>query len=628
MTDARVRIAVAIVSYGKVEDVRRCLAALAEAAPAPEFDVFVCENAGTEAFAALCTDLTAQSGVCQEISDFESEPEIAPSERLLEIKALSFRKRPTRVWIARAAHNLGYAGAINALIARLPSSSTWDGVWILNPDTCPDPRALAELVDRAADGNFGMVGSTIVDINDVDRVVCRGGLHLHVSTGRGIAIGCNTSRNNAEEVAAVEARMDCVSGASLFVKMEVIRRLGPMDERFFLYMEDVDWGVRAKTIGVKLGWAENSIVRHVGGSTLGTSSYKGNVRSWISIYLMNRNRLTFTRKIYPNLFFLTAAVSILHALRYLTTGNWTDTKTAFAGWIAGVRGEIGPPDQMVREGRAQARPQTPRTRFRTVKLLVSCAYFLLIAAWDRGCTLLGFAPKPRLTILYYHTVHSDFVFEFRRQMAALARWTNVVRADFRGTLPEGRKNVAITFDDALTSVFRNALPTLRRYAFPSTIFVPAGLMGRVPNWDSDDPSYAYEEAIMTAAQLKNLAQDGVTVGSHSMTHANLAAIPEAAAEHEIRNSRAELEQLLGRKVDLFSAPYGAINGTVIAKCETAGYQFIYTILPDENDTNAPGALRGRVRVDPWDSPLEFYLKSHGAYCWFAVLKAMTRALRC
>ena len=68
----------------------------------------------------------------------------------------------------------------------------------------------------------------------------------------------------------VERRMDSPTGPSMYVTRDCIKRIGLMDDSFFLYWEEVDWGVRAKA-ACGIGYAHRSVVPHISGSTTGTS---------------------------------------------------------------------------------------------------------------------------------------------------------------------------------------------------------------------------------------------------------------------------------------------------------------------------------------------------------------------
>ena len=92
---------------------------------------------------------------------------------------------------------------------------------------------------------------------------------------------------------AVEAKLDVVSGASMFVSREYIELVGVMDEDFFVYYEDVEWSLRRGAF--RLGYAHDSIVRHIAGSTSGSGGVRPK-RSRFNLYLSERNRVLVARK--------------------------------------------------------------------------------------------------------------------------------------------------------------------------------------------------------------------------------------------------------------------------------------------------------------------------------------------
>ena len=626
MTCHHGRSAVLIIAYKNAMDVYSCLAALSKATSDPAFDVFICENGGEFAYEALNLALSGPNSPCRRgLGEARPPFDIQSSEVMPQVQGFHLLGRQTAVWLFRAAHNLGYAGAVNALIDRLKLAPDWSGVWILNPDTIPHPRALAELVERASVGDKGMVGSTLVAEGDERRIRCRGGHRWNPLMGRATTLGFNDHLENAVDVDSIEAELDCVSGASMFVTRACLERIGPMDERFFLYYEDFDWGIRARHLG--LGYAAASVVTHKGGTTIGSSSVRRGKRSWLAIYLENRNRLHFTRKHYPSWLPFTVILAFFHALRYLLAGSWTDFKVALEGSAKGLNGEIGPPTGPSAKGLAPAWPKLTRpARWRT-KLAISAVFWVLLALISLVRGALGLPRKGRFTILYYHGVQSDFRVEFSRQMEVLARSTNVVSVDFRGNLATNRSNVAISFDDAFVSVLRTAIPELSARSLPFTIFVPVGALGAVPSWEVENPGSTFGELVMTRAQLAVLPRALATLGSHSMSHPFLSTLSPRDLRAELEGSRAQLRAVTGLPVRLIAPPYGDLDSRVLAACAEAGYDFVYSTVPENVDASAPKMLRGRVRVDPWDGPIEFFLKFNGAYAWLPLFSGALKFVR-
>jgi N-acetylglucosaminyl-diphospho-decaprenol L-rhamnosyltransferase len=217
----------------------------------------------------------------------------------------------------------------------------WKGAWILNPDTEPEAGALAALVGRAELGGKGMVGSTILEAGSDDVVRFRGGLHWQRFAARSIAIGLHESIGAPFDLCAVENAMDGPSGASMYVTRKCLDQVGLMDESYFLFFEDLDWGVRAKKLG--LGYASTSIVAHQRGTTTGSAGGLA-AMSKLAVYLQHRNGIHFVRRHFPWSLPVRIAVSILHAFRFLihrAPGNFLAT---LEGVLAGLKGETGQPD--------------------------------------------------------------------------------------------------------------------------------------------------------------------------------------------------------------------------------------------------------------------------------------------
>ena len=118
-----------------------------------------------------------------------------------------------------------------------------------------------------------------------------------------------------------------------------------MDEAYFLYFEDFDWGIRAKK-ACGLGYAYDSVVPHRGGTTIGSAS-KRRLRSELAVYLDFRNRLLFVRRQYPGWYPWTVLMALARTSEFLAVGATKNFRAALAGWSAGVRGETGRPDRLL-----------------------------------------------------------------------------------------------------------------------------------------------------------------------------------------------------------------------------------------------------------------------------------------
>lgn len=335
--DAR-RVAILIIGFRNPSDLQSCVSALARSSNDPPFDVFVCENGGRNAFIRLCQSLTAPDGPCVAAGGPPSAS--FTSARLVEVQCFTMKSRDARVLIGLAQWNLGYAGGVNALIETALSMPDYRSVWVLNPDAQPEPNALKAMVDHARAANKGMVGSTIVSSETRDLVYCRAGHRWRKWRTSLALIGLGESTIAPTEAAAVEAELDSIAGASMYVTRECIEKIGVMDERFFLYYEDADWSIRAKTQG--LGYASNSVVPHSGGTTIGSARLRAE-RSRLSVYLESRNHLHFVRMHWTSYLPLAMVAGVLDALLFLFVGSPRNAKAAIDGVLAGIKGETGQP---------------------------------------------------------------------------------------------------------------------------------------------------------------------------------------------------------------------------------------------------------------------------------------------
>ncbi len=113
--------------------------------------------------------------------------------------------------------------------------------------------------------------------------------------------------------------------------------------------------------------------------------------------------------------------------------------------------------------------------------------------------------------------------------------------------------VVLTFDDGYEDFAVEAYDELAARRWKCTVFVPAGKIGSVNNWER---SGRRRLQLMNARTIAQLARAGVEFGAHGMTHCDLTALPAAAARDEIARARHVLEDTTGGSVTSFAPPYG------------------------------------------------------------------------
>lgn len=230
----------------------------------------------------------------------------------------------------------------------------------------------------------------------------------------------------------------------------------------------------------------------------------------------------------------------------------------------------------------------------------------------------------RVAILMYHGVEpisvgsrfcctqTAFIAQMRwlRQSGVpiVALNTVVQAAQGVGHVPDGA--VAVTFDDGYAGFYHYALPVLRDEGIPATLFAVAGKPG---GWNDWMPESAERRPLMNEDQLRQLPEWGITVGSHSLTHARLPELNDETLVRELGESRARLADVLGRAVDLLAYPYGLHDDRVMAFAREAGYIGAGSTRSGFNaDGVDPLALR-RIDIYGTDSLRDFRCKlSFGA----------------
>src|ERR1700676_179025 len=259
---------------------------------------------------------------------------------------------------------------------------------------------------------------------------------------------------------------------------------------------------------------------------------------------------------------------------------------------------------------------------RIVKLTISFFVYLWTEAGAILPRLFGIPVSGRCVVLYYHSVPPEQRVQFAQQLDQILKHARPVDATQRIVPGLGELLAAVTFDDAFENFVEQALPELQKKGIPSLVFVISGALGKAFG-PTGNP-----EKVMSAIQMDALPRTLVSIGSHTATHPFLPELDEASVRRELRESKKQLEELLGREVFTFSFPFGGFTPQLVELCREAGYTRIFTTLPVYGFEQGPDEVAvGRVRVDPTDWKLEFFLKLHGAYRWLPVAIRLKSKLR-
>lgn len=186
-------------------------------------------------------------------------------------------------WVLVEQPNTGFSGGCNAGVAKAREIGA-DVDLLLNPDAVITLDVLQAMLTEAREHPNALIGVRITTSD--------GGPQYRGST-------INLTNGHIKTGWATPEQADLrnwITGAALACTVDAYERCGGMDDDYFLYWEDVDFGVRAHEAGVELRLRTDLIVLHdEGGTQQHTSRAKSN-----TYYRYNaRNRLVFGRKHVP-----------------------------------------------------------------------------------------------------------------------------------------------------------------------------------------------------------------------------------------------------------------------------------------------------------------------------------------
>jgi peptidoglycan/xylan/chitin deacetylase (PgdA/CDA1 family) len=167
-------------------------------------------------------------------------------------------------------------------------------------------------------------------------------------------------------------------------------------------------------------------------------------------------------------------------------------------------------------------------------------------------------------VLMYHDVRHEAVISYDVSLSTFAAHLNVILEQKHAAKPDIGP-VELSFDDGLASHHELVLPELISRGLEATFFVAPGLIGK--------------QGFMTWAQVRNLVSHGMTIGSHSLTHGNLALLSPADVRRELQRSKEVLEDELGIPVCDLALPGGFLPAHVRRQAANAGYASVFTSSP-------------------------------------------------
>jgi len=225
--------------------------------------------------------------------------------------------------------------------------------------------------------------------------------------------------------------------------------------------------------------------------------------------------------------------------------------------------------------------------------------------------------------LLYHSIdlnsalHNVNPEQFKMQMEYLRKNYDVVSLDaILNFIKEGKdlpkKTVAITFDDGYYSVYQNAYPVLKKYRFPAAVFITTGYV------QQQKPLNRIQLRMLGWNEIKEMSDNDVTIGAHTITHPNLEQVDLETAKKEILRSREEIEQNIGKDVRYFASPYGKENEEIANLVRSMGFDYAFGRLSSKRFVRkgANHLILNRTEIDSSVAFWMFKVKLTKAVDWY------------
>jgi len=198
--------------------------------------------------------------------------------------------------------------------------------------------------------------------------------------------------------------------------------------------------------------------------------------------------------------------------------------------------------------------------------------------------------REQIPVLCYHQVREfretdsktarDYIVPpgvFRQQMKILADsgYHTILPDELYNYLAKGKtlpaKSVMLSFDDTDLEQFTVALPEMKQHGFKGVFFIMTVSLDR--------PNY------MSKEQVKQLAEEGNTIGSHTWDHHNVKKYEGEDWITQIEKPSRQLEKITGKPVEYFAFPFGLWNQQAIPELKKRGMKAAFQLSAkrDEND---------------------------------------------
>ena len=227
--------------------------------------------------------------------------------------------------------NIGFAAGNNTGF-RFALAQGTDYCWLLNNDTVVAPDALTQMVEHSTKltnkGIPNTCGSVQMFYDDPSVVQALGGFAYdkrNAVTAPPFGRYKKLSELSEKDFAAADKHLDAIHGCSWLAPRAFLEEIGLMDERFFLYYEEIDWALRARN-KFTLTYSPEAFVYHKEGASIGSTGFK-RARSAFAEYHLIKSRMTFCRKHEPKKLIGVALYALMQAVNRIRQRRFANSRS-------------------------------------------------------------------------------------------------------------------------------------------------------------------------------------------------------------------------------------------------------------------------------------------------------------
>jgi peptidoglycan/xylan/chitin deacetylase (PgdA/CDA1 family) len=212
--------------------------------------------------------------------------------------------------------------------------------------------------------------------------------------------------------------------------------------------------------------------------------------------------------------------------------------------------------------------------------------------------------RAQVPILCYHQIRDwsasdsktakDYIVpvnNFREQMKLLADsgYHTILPGQLYDYLLKGTplpsRPIMISFDDSRLEQYSIASQEMKKYGYKGVYFIMTVSLGR--------PGY------MTKEQVKQLSDEGNTIGSHTWDHGNVKTYQSEDWEKQVDKPAQQLEKITGKRPEYFAYPFGLWNKNAIEQIKQRGYKAAFQLSAKQDQDNAQFTIRRIIVPGQW-----------------------------